>query len=57
VTLGEWEMAWGRSSRAITYVFPHCKEELALYGEHISGLFEAISGQYHAQIILYDQSV
>jgi hypothetical protein len=55
-TLGEWEMAWTRTSRAITYAFPHRKEELALYGEHISGLFEAISSQYHSRIILYDQS-
>jgi hypothetical protein len=55
-TLGEWEMAWTRTSRAITYAFPHRKEELALYGEHISGLFEGISSQYHSHIILYDQS-
>jgi hypothetical protein len=55
-TLGEWEMAWGRTSRAITYAFPHRKEELSLYGEHISGLFEAINIQYHGRIILYDQS-
>jgi hypothetical protein len=55
-TLGEWEMAWGRTSRAITFTFPHRKEELSLYGEHISGLFEAINIQYHGRIILYDQS-
>jgi hypothetical protein len=56
-TLREWEMAWGRTCRAICYAFPHRKDELELYGEHISGLFKAINLQYHGRIILYDQSV
>jgi hypothetical protein len=56
-SLGEWSLAWGRTSQAICFIFPHRKEELAVYGEHIMSLFKAISIQFHGRIILYDQSV
>ena len=56
-TLGDWTLAWGKASAAITFVFPHRHSKLQAYGDHITELFRAINPIYHNRIILYDQSV
>ena len=56
-TGGEWSAAYRRMSKAVTFLFPHRREELYEYGEHIEGLFSAKHTSAHPKVILYDQSV
>ena len=56
-TLGDWTLAWGKASAAITFVFPHRHSELQAYGDHITELFGVINPINHNRIILYDRSV
>jgi hypothetical protein len=56
-TLGDWTLAWGKVSAAIAFVFPHRRDELQTYADHITELFGAINPLYHSRIVLYDQLV
>jgi hypothetical protein len=56
-TGSEWSSAFRRMSKAVTFLFPHRREELLEYAEHIEGLFAAKQTHAHSKVILYDQSV
>ena len=56
-TGGDWSSAYRRMSKAVTFLFPHRREELSEYAEHIEGLFSAKHANAHSKVILYDQSV
>ena len=56
-TGSEWSAAYRRMAKAITFLFPHRREELSEYAEHIEGLFSAKHTNAHSKVILYDQSV
>jgi hypothetical protein len=56
-TGGEWSSAYRRMSKAVTFLFPHRREELSDYADHIEGLFSAKHTNAHTKVILYDQSV
>ena len=56
-TGSEWSSAFRRMSKAVTFLFPHRREELYDYAEHIEGLFSAKNTSAHSKVILYDQSV
>ena len=44
-------------SKAVVFLFPHRREELLEYSDHIEGLFAAKNTAAHSKVILYDQSV
>ena len=56
-TGAEWSSAFRRMSKAIIFLFPHRREELYEYAEHIESLFSAKHTGAHSKVILYDQSV
>ena len=56
-TGAEWSSVFRRMSKAIIFLFPHWREELYEYAEHIEGLFTAKHTNAHSKVILYDQSV
>ena len=56
-TGSEWSSAFRRMSKAVTFLFPHRREELYEYAEHIESLFAAKHASAHSKVILYDQSV
>ena len=56
-TGGEWSAAYRRMAKAVAFLFPHRREELSDYAEHIEGLFSAKHTNAHSKVILYDQSV
>ena len=53
----EWSSAFRRMSKAVVFLFPHQREELSDYTEHIEGLFSAKHTNIHSKVILYDQSI
>ena len=53
-TGAEWSAALRRLSKAVTFLFPHQREELLKYAEHIEGLFSAKQTGAHLRVILYD---
>ena len=56
-TGSEWSSAFRRMSKAVVFLFPHRREELSEYAEHIESLFAAKHTNAHSKVILYDQSV
>jgi NCAIR mutase (PurE)-related protein len=56
-TGAEWSAAYRRMSKGIVFLFPHRREELLEYAEHIESLFSAKHTNTHSKVILYDQSV
>nr|VWP00840.1 Argininosuccinate lyase (ASAL) (EC (Arginosuccinase) [Ganoderma boninense] len=54
---GDWVIAWQRATAAIVYAFPHRKQELEDYHNHIFGFFGAIHPDYHHRILDYDRAV
>jgi hypothetical protein len=56
-TGAEWSAAFRRLSKAVVFLFPHRRDELLEYAEHIEGLFSAKHTNAHSKVILYDQSV
>jgi hypothetical protein len=56
-TSGDWFIAWGSYSKAVTYVFPHRKDEFDSYGSRTLSLFAATSTGSHASIINLDKSI
>ena len=53
-TAAEWSSAWRRASKAITFAFPHRREELLDYGDYIESEFAAKVSSSHHKLILYD---
>jgi hypothetical protein len=53
-TAAEWSTAWRRASRAITFAFPHRREELIEYGDYIESEFAAKLAASHHKLLLYD---
>lgn len=56
-TASEWSSAWRRASRAITFAFPHRRDELLEYGDYIEGEFAAKLTSSHHRVILYDSAL
>jgi hypothetical protein len=56
-TGGEWSAVFRCMAKAVAFLFPHRREELSDYAEHIEGLFAAKHVNAHSKVILYDQSV
>ena len=56
-TGAEWSSAFRRMSKAVIFLFPHRREELYEYADHIESLFSAKHVGAHSKVILYDQSV
>ncbi|KAI0314245.1 hypothetical protein OF83DRAFT_1064159, partial [Amylostereum chailletii] len=55
-TSGEWGMAFERYQDAVTFVYPHRRDELAAYRRHIINYFGAVHG--HDDLVLnYDRAV
>ena len=50
----EWSIAWKRASKAISFAFPHHREELSDYGDYIESEFAAKLPSSHHKLILYD---
>ncbi|KAF8812582.1 hypothetical protein BYT27DRAFT_7252098 [Phlegmacium glaucopus] len=53
-TASEWSTAWRRAAKAISFAFPHRREELLDYGDYIEEEFAAKLASSHHRIILYD---
>ncbi|KAF8803883.1 hypothetical protein BYT27DRAFT_7026491, partial [Phlegmacium glaucopus] len=53
-TASEWSTAWRRASKAISFAFPHRRNELLEYGDYIEAEFAAKLLSSHHKIILYD---
>ena len=56
-TYNEWSIAWRKTARAISYVFPHRRQELDDYTDYIEGEFEARQASAHIRVIHYDIAV
>ena len=50
----EWSTAWRRASKAISFAFPHRRDELLDHGEYIKSEFAAKHISSHHKLILYD---
>ena len=53
-TAAEWSSAWRRASKAISFAFPHRREELLEYGDYIESEFAAKIISSHHKLLLYD---
>ena len=56
-TGADWSAAFRKVSRAVTFLFPHRKDELSEYAEYIETLFAAKQVTAHPRIIMYDQAI
>jgi hypothetical protein len=56
-TSGEWSSAWNAAARAITFAFPHRKEELREYGEYMDSEFSARISSSHRKLFAFDKAV
>ena len=53
-TAAKWSLSWRRSSKAISFAFPHRCEELLEYGDYIESEFAAKIISSHHKLLLYD---
>jgi hypothetical protein len=53
-TAAEWSIAWRKASKAISFAFPHRREELLEYGDYIESEFAAKIVSSHHKLLLYD---
>jgi hypothetical protein len=53
-TAAEWSSTWRRASRAISFAFPHRRDELVEYGDYIESEFAAKVVSSHHKLLLYD---
>jgi hypothetical protein len=53
-TAAEWSTSWKKASKAITFAFPHRREELLDYGDYIESEFAAKVVGSHHKLLLYD---
>jgi hypothetical protein len=56
-TSGDWFAAWREATKATAFVFPHRRDELWDYADHINREFSAKVPSSHRKIILYDAAV
>lgn len=56
-TSSDWGTAWRKTVQATTVAFPHRRDELDRYGQHIDTLFSSTTTATHSWIILYDEAV
>ncbi|KAH9851871.1 hypothetical protein C2E23DRAFT_731832 [Lenzites betulinus] len=56
-SFGDWVFAWKRASLAVTFAFPHRRDELDAYGEYIIGLFGALAVPVHGRVLDFDRAV
>jgi len=54
---GDWFIAWGMYSKAVTFAFPHRFSELASYSQHVLGLFSATAIEHQTNIIMLDKAI
>lgn len=54
---GDWSQAFRVYTKAVSFVFPHRKEELEDYSEQVAALFAVVTEANHAIIINYDKAV
>jgi hypothetical protein len=53
-TASEWSSAWRKAAKAISFAFPHRREELFDYGDYLESEFAAKLPSSHHKLILYD---
>jgi hypothetical protein len=53
----EWSAAWRRASKAISFAFPHRRDELFEYGDYIEAEFAAKVVSSHHKVLLYDAAL
>jgi hypothetical protein len=56
-TSGDWFIAWGLYTQAMTFAFPHRRSELDAYGTQILSLFAATAPSNHAHILSLDKAI
>lgn len=56
-SLGDWVIAWGKTSAATCFAFPHRETELRSYQVHIVSLFGALAVSQQSRVIDYDRAV
>ncbi|KAF5335540.1 hypothetical protein D9611_012160 [Ephemerocybe angulata] len=56
-THGDWTIAWGKASQAITFAFEHRRQELADYAEFMQGEFGARHPAFHDRVIGFDIAI
>ena len=56
-TSGDWTIAWHVASKAITFAFPHCSEELREWGNYMASEFSAKQLGAHHKLIAFDKAV
>ena len=54
---GDWSQAFCIYSKAVSFIFPHRKEELEDYAEQVATLFAVVTMVNHTIIINYDKAV
>ena len=54
---GDWSQAFCIYLKAVTFIFPHRKEELEDYAEQVAALFAVVTEANHTIIINYDKAV
>jgi hypothetical protein len=54
---GEWFIAWGIYTQAVSFAFPHRKSELDAYGAQILSLFAATSPANHTSVLALDKAI
>ena len=52
-----WVIAWGQTSAATTFAFPHWQQECLLYNKQILDLFASFTKDHHSLILNYDRAV
>jgi hypothetical protein len=56
-SVGDWVIAFTRTTLATTYAFPHRASELVEYSTYILDLFTATNIAFHDRIIAFDKAV
>ena len=54
---GDWLQAFCIYMKAVSFIFPHRKEELEDYSEQVAALFAVVTEANHTIIINYDKAV
>ena len=54
---GDWGIAFRVYAKAVSFVFPHRKEELEEYTKQIASLFAVVSKANHPIVINYNKAL
>ena len=54
---GDWSQVFCMYAKAVTFIFPHRKEELEDYAEQVASLFMVVTETNHPIIVDYDKAV